>query len=112
VYGPELTPVLLEKAAESGLPVGFYGAAPETLELLVSTAKERFPGLEVVYSYSPPFRPMTVEEDDLVVQEINRSGARMLFIGLNTPKQDYWMADHRGRVQAVMIGVGAASLPD
>lgn len=108
VYGPELTPVLLEKAAESGLPVGFYGAAPETLELLVSRAKERFPGLQVVYSYSPPFRAMTVEEDDLVVQEINRSGARMLFIGLNTPKQDYWMADHRGRVQAVMIGVGAA----
>ena len=54
------------------------------------------------------FRPLTPEEDEDAVAAINNSGARILFIGLNTPKQDYWMAEHRGRVQAVMLGVGAA----
>ena len=55
-----------------------------------------------------PFRPLTEEEDGEVVRQIHESGARILFIGLNTPKQDYWMAAHKGRVRAVMIGVGAA----
>jgi N-acetylglucosaminyldiphosphoundecaprenol N-acetyl-beta-D-mannosaminyltransferase len=108
VYGPDLTPMLLERAAAEGLPVGFYGGAPEVLERLVQVVTGRFPALLVAYAYSPPFRPLTVEEDARVVAEINASGARIVFIGLNSPKQDYWMAAHRGRVQAVMLGVGAA----
>jgi N-acetylglucosaminyldiphosphoundecaprenol N-acetyl-beta-D-mannosaminyltransferase len=108
VYGPDLTPVLLERAVAKGLPVGFYGCAPEVLRRLLQVVTARFPGLQIAYACSPPFRPLNSEEDERAVHDINRSGARILFIGLNTPKQDYWMAAHKGRVQAVMVGVGAA----
>jgi N-acetylglucosaminyldiphosphoundecaprenol N-acetyl-beta-D-mannosaminyltransferase len=108
VYGPDLTPILLRMAAENSLPVGFYGGAPAVLKRLLEVVAERFPGLHVAYSFSPPFRPLTPEEDEQVTDAIDTAGVRILFIGLNTPKQDYWMAAHKGRVQAVMVGVGAA----
>jgi N-acetylglucosaminyldiphosphoundecaprenol N-acetyl-beta-D-mannosaminyltransferase len=108
VYGPDLTPILLEMAAESGFPVGFYGGAPQTLKGLLAVVAQRFPKLRVAYSFSPPFRPLSPQEDEQIVAAINAAGVRILFIGLNTPKQDYWMAAHKGRVQSVMVGVGAA----
>ena len=108
VYGPDLTPMVLEKSAVAGFPVGFYGGTEEALNRLLRVLAERFPRLRIVYACSPPFRPLTLQEDESVVHAINESGARILFIGLNTPKQDYWMAAHKIRVSAVMIGVGAA----
>ena len=108
VYGPDLMPLLLGKAAARGLTVGFYGAAPETLEQLLRVVRTRHPELRIGYGYSPPFRTLTREEDEAICRAINGSGAQILFVGLNTPKQDYWMAEHRGRVQAAMLGVGAA----
>lgn len=108
VYGPDLTPILLDAAAKNSIPVGFYGGSPSTLAQLLKVTRQRFPGLQVAYSFSPPYRPLTPEEDEGVVRQINRSGAKILFIGLNTPKQDYWMAAHKGRIQSVMVGVGAA----
>lgn len=108
VYGPDLTPVVLQRAMENRIPVGFYGSSPASLERLQSVLAARFPTLQIAYAFSPPFRPLTSQEDEEVVAAINNSGARILFIGLNTPKQDFWMAAHRGRVQAVMLGVGAA----
>jgi N-acetylglucosaminyldiphosphoundecaprenol N-acetyl-beta-D-mannosaminyltransferase len=108
VYGPDLTPIVLQMAMENRIPVGFYGSSPASLELLKSAIAGRFPPLQIAYAFSPPFRPLTSEEDEEVIAAINGSGVRILFIGLNTPKQDFWMAAHRGRVQAVMLGVGAA----
>ena len=108
VYGPDLTPVVLRMAMENRIPVGFYGSSQPVLDRLLQAIANRFPALEIAYAFSPPFRPLTREEDEAIVDAINRSGARILFIGLNTPKQDFWMAQHRGRVQAVMLGVGAA----
>lgn len=108
VYGPDLTPMVLEKAAAAGLSVGFYGGSPQVLDRLVQVVEQRFAGLQVVYACSPPYRPMTPDEDAEAVRAIHASGVRILFIGLNTPKQDYWMAAHKDRLQAVMIGVGAA----
>ncbi|MCW5978623.1 MAG: WecB/TagA/CpsF family glycosyltransferase [Bryobacteraceae bacterium] len=108
VYGPDTTLLVLDAAARDGIPVGFYGAAPATLAVLLKVIRSALPGIHIAYSFSPPFRPLTLEEDEQVVREINDSGARILFVGLNTPKQEYWMAAHRGRVQAVMLGVGAA----
>ncbi|OLB93900.1 MAG: glycosyltransferase [Candidatus Rokubacteria bacterium 13_1_40CM_68_15] len=108
VYGPELTPRVLAAAARDGVPIGFYGGAPDVLDKLVAVARERFPGLRIVYALSPPFRPISPEEDTAIVDDINRSGARILFVGLGCPKQDRWMAAHRSRVNAVMLGVGAA----
>jgi N-acetylglucosaminyldiphosphoundecaprenol N-acetyl-beta-D-mannosaminyltransferase len=108
VYGPDLTPMLLQKAEEEGVPVGFYGAAQWVLDRLLAAVRARYPKLKIAYAFSPPFRPLTREEDDNVVSAINASSARILFVGLNSPKQDKWMAMHRGKVQAVMVGVGAA----
>src|SRR5262249_22583935 len=108
VYGPELTPRVLAAAARDGVPVGFYGGAADVLDKLVSVARERFPGLRRLYAGPPPFLKINRGADTAIVGEINRSGARILFVGLGCPKQDRWMAAHRSRVNAVMLGVGAA----
>jgi N-acetylglucosaminyldiphosphoundecaprenol N-acetyl-beta-D-mannosaminyltransferase len=108
VYGPDLTVCLLEAAAREGVPVGFYGSRPEVLDRLLAEADRRFPGLSVAYAQSPPFRTLSDDERRATVEDINRSGARILFVGLGCPKQERWMAEHRGRVGAVMLGVGAA----
>jgi N-acetylglucosaminyldiphosphoundecaprenol N-acetyl-beta-D-mannosaminyltransferase len=108
VYGPDLTLKVLDAAARNDLAVGFYGATADTLHRLTTNMQHRWPSLRVAYSYSPPFRPLTGDEDSQVTSEINVSGARILLVGLSTPKQERWMAAHRGRVRAVMLGVGAA----
>jgi len=108
VYGPDLTPLVLRMAEQQEFPVGFYGAAPDVLERLVNIIRTQFPALRIAYAFSPPFRPPTREEDIETVNAINSAGVRILFVGLTTPKQDFWMAAHRDRIQAVMLGVGAA----
>jgi N-acetylglucosaminyldiphosphoundecaprenol N-acetyl-beta-D-mannosaminyltransferase len=108
VYGPDLMPAVLESAAESGVPVGLYGGSPEVLRRLVERLTMRFPKLDIAYAESPPYRPPTQEEDEKTTQAIARAGVRILFIGLSTPKQERWMYSHRGRIDAVMLGVGAA----
>jgi N-acetylglucosaminyldiphosphoundecaprenol N-acetyl-beta-D-mannosaminyltransferase len=108
VYGPTLTLWVLEAAARRGVPVGFFGGAPDVLKALVHKMGQRFPGLKIAYRHSPPFRDFTREEDEQVARDINASGARILFVGLGCPKQERWMAAQRGRVGAVMLGVGAA----
>ena len=108
VYGPELTPRVLAAAEAAGIPVGFYGSAPEVLERLLVRVRRAYPLLRIAYAKSPHFRSLTPEEDEEVVRKINESGARVLFVGLGCPKQERWMAEHRGRVRAVMLGVGAA----
>jgi N-acetylglucosaminyldiphosphoundecaprenol N-acetyl-beta-D-mannosaminyltransferase len=70
-------------------------------------AKE-FPTLNIACSISPPFRPLTVEEDEIYIQQINDAGVRILFVGIGCPKQENWMAAHKERLLCVMIGVGAA----
>jgi N-acetylglucosaminyldiphosphoundecaprenol N-acetyl-beta-D-mannosaminyltransferase len=108
VYGPDLTQMLVSAAAERGIPVGFYGGSRRTLERLVSKLLQRHPALRVVYSFSPPFRQLTADEDERITLDINRSGARIIFVGLGCPKQEQWMAAHAGQCAAVMLGVGAA----
>jgi len=106
VAGPDLAPRLLKEAEREGLPVGFYGGRPEVLEAVVARVRARFPRLPVVYAWPPPFRPLSESEDREVVRQIRDSGARILLVGLGTPKQDLWVAAHRGRIPAVMLGVG------
>jgi N-acetylglucosaminyldiphosphoundecaprenol N-acetyl-beta-D-mannosaminyltransferase len=108
VYGPDLTGVLLREAEASGVAVAFYGGSEEALERLVETVEARYPRLRIAYQWSPPFRPLTEEEDERETRRINESGAGLVFVGLSTPKQERWMAAHRGRVMAAMVGVGAA----
>jgi N-acetylglucosaminyldiphosphoundecaprenol N-acetyl-beta-D-mannosaminyltransferase len=108
VSGPDLTLELCAAARDAGVPVGFHGGRPEVLAALVPSLRARFPGLDVAYAVSPPFRQLSPDEDAQAVDDINRSGASILFVGLGCPKQERWMAAHRGRVHAVMLGVGAA----
>ncbi len=108
VYGPDLTSRLLQAAAGERIPVGFYGGDPPVLRRLLEVVDRRFRDLEVSFAKSPPFRPPTPEEDRLDVEEINGSGARILFVGLGCPKQERWMAEHVERIRTVMVGVGAA----
>jgi N-acetylglucosaminyldiphosphoundecaprenol N-acetyl-beta-D-mannosaminyltransferase len=106
VFAPTLTLKLCEMAARENIPVGFYGSSQRVIDDLVKAASSLYPGLKVAYAYSPPFRALTREEDDKIVEEIGRSGARLLFVGLGCPKQERWMFEHKGRVPAVMLGVG------
>ena len=108
VRGTDLTSRVVEEAAREGVAIGLYGGTPEVLEALVGTLESRHPGLRVACRISPPFRPLTPEEDEAVTREILGSGARILFVGIGCPKQERWMADHEGRFPAVMLGVGAA----
>jgi N-acetylglucosaminyldiphosphoundecaprenol N-acetyl-beta-D-mannosaminyltransferase len=108
VYGPDLTLAVLSAAQHAGLAVGFYGSTEKVLARLIEKMRWRFPRLDVVFAQAPPFRPLSAEEDDEVVRAITRSGARILLVGLGGPKQDLWMAHHRGRVPVAMLGVGAA----
>jgi N-acetylglucosaminyldiphosphoundecaprenol N-acetyl-beta-D-mannosaminyltransferase len=108
VYGPTLMMHVLERAAMEGVAVGFYGASSEVIARMLGECRRRFEGLRVTYAHAPPFRQLTDEEDRAVMQEINDSGARILFVGLGCPKQERWMASHKGSVRAVMLGVGAA----
>jgi N-acetylglucosaminyldiphosphoundecaprenol N-acetyl-beta-D-mannosaminyltransferase len=108
VYGPTLTLFVLAAASETGIPVGFFGGTPEVLEALVTRMRERFPGLNIVYAFSPPFRPLTRQEDTEIVKRIRSTGSQILFVGLGCPKQERWVDAHRERVNAVMVAVGAA----
>lgn len=108
VAGADLTPAILNRAAPNGIPVGFVGGTPQVLERMRVWAETRFPGLEVAFASSPPFRPLSQEEDAGLVADITASGARIVFVGLGCPKQEVWMGRVRGRLPAVTIGVGAA----
>ncbi|HYB98189.1 MAG TPA: WecB/TagA/CpsF family glycosyltransferase [Candidatus Limnocylindrales bacterium] len=108
VHGPWLLPFLCEQAARRGVPVGFYGGEDDVMRDLLAELRRRAPGLQIAYSYCPPFRPLTAEEDAAVVADIRSSGARILFVGLGCPRQERWMAQHRSRLDIVMLGVGAA----
>jgi N-acetylglucosaminyldiphosphoundecaprenol N-acetyl-beta-D-mannosaminyltransferase len=108
VYGPDFTHVLLGEAQRNRIPVGFLGSTPVVLSKLLAAVRQKWPDLQIAYECAPPFRPLTVAEDESQVQAVNSSGARLLFVGLGCPKQELWMAAHKGKVNAVMLGVGAA----
>lgn len=108
INGPDLMWRYLAEGSVQGGPVFLYGATEETLRILHARMMESFPSLQIAGSYSPPFRPLTDEEDEKVVDMINSSGATTVWVSLGCPKQEKWMAEHRGQIQAVMIGVGAA----
>ena len=108
VRGPSLMPMLMKYAAENGLKVGFYGGRPEVIDKIRSQGPADFPGLQISYAFSPPFRPLTDAERAEIVEKIIAAGTQILFVGLGCPKQERWMAAHRDQIKAVMLGVGAA----
>lgn len=107
ISGPDLMWALCERATKENLTVYCYGSSEATLALLAQRLRAAFPSLLITME-SPPFRALSAEEDAAAVERINASGAGLVFVGLGCPKQERWMAEHRGRINAVMIGVGAA----
>ena len=86
----------------------FYGSTQETLDILREKITEKYPGAVIAGMYSPPFRSLTADEDAEIVEKINAAKPDFVWVGLGAPKQERWMAAHENRVQALMLGVGAA----
>ncbi len=107
VAGPDFMETMFCSTMDGKLSHYFYGSSEETIELLKKKLPERFPGMDIRGFYSPPFRPLTKEEDEEVIRMINASGADLIWIGLGAPKQEKWMDEHRGKFSGVMLGVGA-----
>jgi N-acetylglucosaminyldiphosphoundecaprenol N-acetyl-beta-D-mannosaminyltransferase len=110
VYGPDLMAGFLERARRSGAASYLYGGrTPEALALLEHRLTARYPGVRIVGGFSPPFRPLTPEEERRISAEIDASGAAVVWVGTGQPKQEKWMARMRERLQApLLVGVGAA----
>jgi N-acetylglucosaminyldiphosphoundecaprenol N-acetyl-beta-D-mannosaminyltransferase len=110
VYGPTLMARHCERSAATGTRIFLYGGRdPEALELLEYRLRERFPGLRIAGGHSPHHRELTPAEADELTEQINSSGADVVWAGTGQPKQEKWMASMRDRLQApVLVGVGAA----
>jgi len=109
VYGPDLMLACCARSVETGASHYFFGGAPGIADRLAVRLQSRFPGLTVAGTHCPPFRPLTPEEDERLVNAINAANPDIVWVGLSTPKQERWMAAHVGRLRApVLVGVGAA----
>jgi N-acetylglucosaminyldiphosphoundecaprenol N-acetyl-beta-D-mannosaminyltransferase len=108
INGPDLMDKFCERAAADGTPIFLLGSTPETLATLQRKLLAALPKLVIAGTLSPPFRELSPAEDDALVAAVNGTRPGVVFVSLGCPKQERWMAAHRGRIQAVMIGVGAA----
>lgn len=107
VAGPDLMPALWNATEKTDIFHYFYGSTQETIEALEKKLKKDYPELKIAGMEAPPFRSLTEEEDEQAVKRINDSGASILWVGLGAPKQEKWMYEHRGKIKALMLGVGA-----
>ena len=108
VRGSELMLRACRRAAREQVPIFLYGSSPEVLLRLAENLRAWCPGLRIAGSHSPPFRPLTAEEEAEVVRLVHASGAGIVFVGLGFPKQDHFAAAMSGRLQPVLVNVGAA----
>lgn len=108
ISGPDLFWQYCSLAAGAGQSIFLYGSTPQTIARLTARLGSAFPDLRIAGAFSPPFRPLSADEDDAITRMIDDSGASVVFVGLGCPKQELWMAAQRGRIMAVMLGVGAA----
>ena len=106
--GPSYMGEIMKISAEHGYSHYFYGSTQETLDKLRVNLMRDYPGIQIAGMYSPPFRPLSDEEDLKIVEEINAAEPDFIWVGLGAPKQEKWMANHQGRVKGLMVGVGAA----
>lgn len=107
VAGPDFMSELWKATEDTEVSHYFYGASESTIESLRECLEKKYPNLKIAGMESPPFRPLTAEEDEAAIKRINESGADILWVGLGAPKQEKWMYEHRGKINAVMMGVGA-----
>ncbi len=107
--GPTLMLKLCDWGRKNAYRHFFYGGAEGVADKLAENLSNEYPGLKVAGTYCPPFRPLTEREDHAAVDQINAVKPDIVWVGLGAPKQEKWMAEHQGRIEAAaMIGVGAA----
>lgn len=108
VTGPDFMEQMFIKGSQGdGLRHFFYGGSQDTLDRLEKVLNEKYAGIQIAGMYSPPYRPLTKEEDQEVIHMINDSCADIIWVGLGAPKQEKWMHDHQGKLNGLMFGVGA-----
>lgn len=110
VAGNDLLPALLARAEKEGLGVFFYGGKEDVLKKITDRATREFPGLKIAGTWSPPFGPLEKMDLSAEADRMIRSGAHIIMVSLGCPKQERWMAAMKGRVPAVMLGLGGAFL--
>lgn len=109
VYGPDLMVRLCERSQRTGYRHFLYGGGAGVAETLQRRLQARFPGLQIVGTYTPPFRPLTAEEETNLGRIVAEAKPDLFWVGLSTPKQERFMAQYLGRLEAtVFVGVGAA----
>ena len=109
VFGADFMMAMCRLSVERGYRNFLYGGKPGVAELLSETLQRRFPGLQVVGTYTPPFRNLTPEEEEEILAQVGESRPHILWVGLSTPKQERFMAQYVGRLQVpLLVGVGAA----
>lgn len=108
VYGPELTLRVLKKADENALNVYLYGSTEHTLLKFKKFISEKYPNVNICGVHIDRFREATDEEDADDIRKINESGANIVLVGRGCPRQEFWVATHKGKVNAAMMAVGAA----
>ena len=107
--GAEIMESFLEVADKKGYSSYFYGDTDDTLEKLKTNLQIKYPGHRIAGMYSPPFRSLTNDEDDAIVEFINKTNPDIVWVGLGTPKQDRWGFTHKDKLNTkIVIGVGAA----
>lgn len=108
VYGPQLTLKVLERANHNRLKVFLYGSTRQTLEKFAAFIERTYPGVILCGQHIDRFREATPEEDEQDIEKINNSGANIVLVGRGCPRQELWVANHIGKINAVMMAVGAA----
>lgn len=110
VAGMDLFPDLLKESEKHNLKIFLYGSTDKILNKIKKKAKNLYPNLEIIGFYSPPFRELTEEEKEAIINYINSLEPNIVFVSLGCPKQEKWMAEMYGKINALMIGVGGAFL--
>ena len=107
--GAEIMEAFFELANDKGYSSYFYGDTDNTLSNLRKNLLKKYPGHRIAGTFSPPFRPLTVEEDERIIRMINEAHPDVVWVGLGLPKQDRWVFEHKNRLKApIAVGVGAA----
>ena len=107
VTGPDLMEEIFKISEERGYSHYFYGSTQETLDTLRVKLNDKYPNMKIAGMYSPPFRKLTEEEDEEIVENINKTKPDFIWIGLGAPKQEIWMSKHKNCISGLMLGVGA-----
>lgn len=108
VYGPDLMLICCSQLATLKIPIFLYGGTPSMLDKLTHNLIKHFPDLIIAGTSSPPFRPLSSEEEDQEREKIVSSGAKVVMVGLGCPKQEEWMFRQQSKLDAILLGVGAA----